>query len=87
MRWAPVGIAAALSVYPLVFSQPFYLDIGVTLLLAAILASTWNIVGGYAGQVSVGPAMFFGIGAYVPLLVYQRWGLAANSGRAVRDRA
>ena len=41
------------------------------LLLAAISASAWNIVGGYAGQVSVGHGMFFGIGAYVPLLVYQ----------------
>ena len=50
-------------------------DIGVALLLAAISASAWNIVGGYAGQVSVGHAMFFGAGAYVPLLVYHQWQL------------
>ena len=49
-------------------------DMGATLLLAAIGASAWNIVGGYAGQVSVGHAMFFGAGAYVPLLVYTHWG-------------
>lgn len=61
--------------YPFVFSNAFYLDIGVALLLAAISASAWNIVGGYAGQVSVGHGMFFGVGAYLPLLFYQHWQL------------
>jgi branched-chain amino acid transport system permease protein len=63
-------LAAGLLLYPLIFSDPFYRDIGVTFLLAAISASAWNIVGGYAGQVSVGHAMFFGLGAYAPLLFY-----------------
>ena len=45
------------------------------MLLAAIGASAWNIIGGYAGQISVGHAMFFGAGAYMPLLVYQHWQL------------
>jgi branched-chain amino acid transport system permease protein len=62
--------AAVLLFYPVVFTDAFYRDIGVTFLLAAISASAWNIVGGYAGQVSVGHAMFFGLGAYAPLLVY-----------------
>src|SRR5947209_10529953 len=65
-----IALAVVLLAYPLVFSNAFYLDIGVALLLAAISASAWNIVGGYAGQVSVGHAMFFGAGAYLPLLVY-----------------
>ena len=82
--------------YPFVFSDAFYRDIGVALLLAAISASAWNIVGGYAGQVSVGHSMFFGIGAYVPLLVYQHWrwppivgvpiGIVLSVGLAVVDR-
>jgi branched-chain amino acid transport system permease protein len=63
-------LAIALVLYPLVFSDAFYRDIGVTFLLAAISASAWNIVGGYAGQVSVGHSMFFGLGAYTPLLLY-----------------
>src|SRR6188508_1914020 len=66
-----IALAVVFLAYPFVFSNAFYLDIGVALLLAAISASAWNIVGGYAGQVSVGHGMFFGIGAYVPLLVYQ----------------
>lgn len=72
-----VAIVLALTslVYPFVFSNAFYLDIGVALLLAAISASAWNIIGGYAGQVSVGHGMFFGAGAYLPLLVYHHWQL------------
>ncbi|HME29474.1 MAG TPA: branched-chain amino acid ABC transporter permease [Pseudolabrys sp.] len=75
-----VLLAAGLLLYPLVFSGPFYLDIGVTFLLAAISASAWNIVGGYAGQVSVGHAMFFGLGAYSPLLCYTLFGWAPIAG-------
>jgi branched-chain amino acid transport system permease protein len=74
-RYAGVlALAAALILYPLVFSGAFYRDIGVTFLLAAISASAWNIVGGYAGQVSVGHSMFFGLGAYTPVLFYTLWG-------------
>ncbi|OAE96201.1 branched-chain amino acid ABC transporter permease [Bradyrhizobium centrolobii] len=73
----PLGLtllAVGLVLYPLLFSDAFYRDIGVTFLLAAIAASAWNIVGGYAGQISVGHSMFFGIGAYTPVLFYTLWG-------------
>jgi len=39
-------------------------------LLYAIAASAWNIVGGYAGQVSVGHVVFFGCGAYASMAAY-----------------
>ncbi len=73
-------LAVALVLYPLVFSDAFYRDVGVTFLLAAISASAWNIVGGYAGQVSVGHSMFFGLGAYTPLLFYTLWGWPPLAG-------
>ena len=57
-------LSAALLLFPIVFSGAFARDIGAAFLLAAISASAWNIVGGYAGQVSVGHSMFFGLGAY-----------------------
>ncbi len=72
---AAIGLAVVFILYPFVFPNAFYLDIGVALLLAAISASAWNIVGGYAGQVSVGHSMFFGAGAYLPLLFYTHWQL------------
>jgi branched-chain amino acid transport system permease protein len=72
---AAIALGVVFLLYPFVFSNAFYLDIGVALLLAAISASAWNIVGGYAGQVSVGHSMFFGVGAYLPLLVFHHWQL------------
>jgi branched-chain amino acid transport system permease protein len=75
-----VLLAAALLFYPLILSGPFYLDVGVTFLLAAISASAWNIVGGYAGQVSVGHSMFFGLGAYAPLLFFTLFGWPPIAG-------
>src|SRR5215470_337127 len=75
-----IALGVVFLLYPFVFSNAFYLDIGVALLLAAISASAWNLVGGYAGQVSVGHSMFFGIGAYLPLLVYQLWGWPPVAG-------
>ena len=73
MRWGWGGLAAVLLAAPLLFQDPFYERMIALMLLWAVLASAWNIVGGYAGQVSFGHAMFFGVGAYVPLLVYTRW--------------
>src|SRR3989442_10885251 len=80
MKWSWAIVAAALLIYPWVFTGPFYERMGADLLLAAIVASAWNIVGGYAGQISVGHAMFFGAGAYAPLLVYTRWQLPPLAG-------
>jgi branched-chain amino acid transport system permease protein len=73
-------LGLGLLIYPFVLPGAFYRDIGVTFLLAAISASAWNIVGGYAGQVSVGHSMFFGLGAYAPLLFYSWWGWPPIAG-------
>src|ERR1700688_3619116 len=73
-------LAVALLLFPVVFSGAFARDIGVAFLLAAISASAWNIVGGYAVQVSVGHSMFFGLGAYMPLLFYTLFGWSPIAG-------
>ena len=64
-----------LIAYPLVFTTPFLQRLGALVLLYAIAASAWNIVGGYAGQVSVGHVVFFGCGAYASLAVYNHFAL------------
>jgi branched-chain amino acid transport system permease protein len=43
--------------------------------MAAQLGVAWNIVGGYAGQVSLGHAAFFGVGAYTSTLLLIRFGV------------
>ena len=62
-RWIQFAFLALALVYPLLTTESaVYQRMGALVLLAAIGASAWNIVGGYAGQVSVGHAVFFGIG-------------------------
>lgn len=65
--------AIALS-YPLVVTGPYWQRLGALVMLGALGASAWNIVGGYAGQISIGHALFYGIGAYCPLLLYSLFG-------------
>jgi branched-chain amino acid transport system permease protein len=66
-------LALALA-YPLLLSTPFQQRLGALVLLYAIGASAWNVIGGYAGQVSVGHVMFFGCGAYASLACYVHFG-------------
>ena len=61
----------------LVLTAPLFLDRGAlndlwNLAFAVILASAWNILGGFAGQVSLGYSAFLGIGAYTTVLLALR---------------
>jgi branched-chain amino acid transport system permease protein len=78
--WAGLGVAAAFLAFPWILSGPFYGRMGALALLYAISASAWNLVGGYAGQISVGHAVFFGTGAYAALFVFNQWGLPPVTG-------
>jgi branched-chain amino acid transport system permease protein len=78
MAWPIFGII--LLGYPLIFSTPFQQRLGALVLLYAIGASAWNIVGGYAGLISVGHAVFFGCGAYGALASYKYLGLPPIGG-------
>jgi branched-chain amino acid transport system permease protein len=70
-HWPLIVIAfLAIAAWPLLVHDVFYQRVGALVLLAAISASAWNLLGGYAGQVSVGHAVYFGAGAYASLIVY-----------------
>ncbi|MGB9989631.1 branched-chain amino acid ABC transporter ATP-binding protein/permease [Massilia sp. SM-13] len=56
---------AVLALYPLVFTNPYYIHLFETILIYAILLFGLDIVVGYTGQVSLGHAGLFGIGSYV----------------------
>lgn len=73
-------VLVALAMVPLLVTDVFYQRVATLVLLGAISASAWNLVGGYAGQVSVGHAMFFGAGAYASLLVYTALGWPPVAG-------
>ena len=79
LLWPSVLVALAIA-YPLLLSSPFQQRLGALVLLYAIAASAWNIVGGYAGQVSVGHVIFFGCGAYAAMGAYAKFGLSPLFG-------
>ncbi|MDR3353696.1 MAG: branched-chain amino acid ABC transporter permease [Synergistaceae bacterium] len=61
---ALVAALALLAVIPGAIGNRFYAHVLVLILLYASMAQSWNILGGYCGQVSFGHSVFFGIGAY-----------------------
>ena len=62
---ATAAALAALGLAPLVVTREDWLNLGVVFLLLVALAQSWNVMGGLAGQVNLGHAAFFGIGALV----------------------
>jgi branched-chain amino acid transport system permease protein len=72
-----------IAAWPLIVQDVFLQRIGALVLLAAISASAWNLLGGYAGQVSVGHAAYFGAGAYASLVVYTELGWPPIAGAPI----
>ena len=67
----PLLIAsAALFLLPLVVPNPYYIHLAETILIYIILLFGLDIVVGYIGQVSLGHAALFGIGAYTAGVLY-----------------
>ena len=74
-------VAAALA--PVVVRDAFLLDGLILILLWGASAAAWNVAGGYAGQVSLGHAAFFGLGAYSAALLGTRWDVSPWIGLLV----
>lgn len=69
-------MAAALLVLPVLMQgSPFHMHVILMILLYASMGQAWNIVSGYAGQVSLGHCVFFGIGAYTSSMFVIKSGL------------
>lgn len=70
--YVPLLLLAVAVLAPLVVPSPFFRSMLVEVSIFALLGTAWNILGGYAGQLSLGHAAYFGIGAYTStlLLVY-----------------
>ncbi len=67
---------AGVLVIPLIPSNPFYQQLIIMVFFWATLASAWNLLGGFAGQISLGHAGFFGIGAYTSTILYLNYGIS-----------
>jgi len=60
----PLIFLVLLIVLPLIFDHHFFKHVMIMIFFYATLSEAWNILGGYVGQISLGNAIFFGVGAY-----------------------
>jgi branched-chain amino acid transport system permease protein len=82
MRWAALGVLAVLLVLPAVLSS-YALTIFILIFFYGFLGQAWNIVGGFAGQLSAGHAAFVGVGAYTAAMLSTEAGLTPWVGMFV----
>jgi len=75
-RAGALAAIAVLLAIPLLTANQFLLHLGITVLMWTVLGVAWNLLGGYAGQVSFGHATFFGVGAYTMMILFLKLGLA-----------
>jgi branched-chain amino acid transport system permease protein len=62
--------AFAFAVLPLIAARDDMLNLGIQIFLAVALAQSWNLLGGYAGQITLGHAAFFGLGALITRVLW-----------------
>jgi len=63
-------------IIPLIPQNSFYQDLIIMIFFWGTLAAAWNLLGGFAGQISLGHAAYFGIGAYTSTILYLNFGLS-----------
>jgi branched-chain amino acid transport system permease protein len=73
-RVAWLACAAVALLLPLFVHQDYVIHVLITVGLYMILSLSLNLVSGYAGQLSIGHAAFYGIGAYTTALLTLKLG-------------
>lgn len=66
-----IAVLALLFLFPHFVESPYALHIMILFFLSIIMGESWNILGGYTGQYSVGHAAYFGVGAYTTMMLMQ----------------
>lgn len=68
-------IAAVVALLPLGVKDVYVQNILILTLMYAALSQSWNILGGYCGQISLGHALYFGLGAYTTSILFTKFGV------------
>jgi branched-chain amino acid transport system permease protein len=82
MRWGALVAVAVLAALPAVLSS-YLITIFILIFFYAYLGQAWNLVGGYAGQLSAGHAAYVGIGGYTSAVLSLQWGITPWIGMLV----
>ncbi len=66
-----IAVGAAFFGLSLLAPNQYYFQAGYVVLQYIVLATAWNILGGYTGYVNFGVAAFFALGAYSTVALYK----------------
>ncbi len=72
---AVVAVVVMLALVPVVAGEGYVTHVAISILIFAMLASSLNLLMGYAGLVSIAHAAFFGIGGYASAILTVRHGV------------
>ena len=75
-------IAAVTALLPLFVTDVYTQNVLILTLMFTALSQSWNILGGYCGQISLGHALYFGLGAYVSTILFTKFGIIPWIGMA-----
>ena len=92
--WPALAAFAGLALLPMIvlaLDEPFYIVLATRILIFALIATSLNLLIGFAGMVSFGHAAFVGAGAYAAAvlvragveLAWTAWAAAAAAGGAL----
>ena len=71
-------LLAALTAFPLVFTNPAVTSIGVFTMFFLVAVVGWNIFSGYSGYISIGHAVYYGFGQYTVALLILHLGITSG---------
>jgi len=71
-----IAAAVLFALIPAWIQSPYALHIFISLFIAVALGESWNVIGGFAGQYSVGHSAWYGLGAYGAFILLDSKGIA-----------
>jgi branched-chain amino acid transport system permease protein len=71
-----LAVFAVIAVLPQVLHDVYLQNVLILTLMYAAVSQSWNILGGYCGQISLGHALYFGTGAYAATVLFVMYGIS-----------
>lgn len=75
-RVALLALLAVLLVAPAVITDRYLLSVLILVLYFAFVGQAWNVMMGFAGQLSLGHSLYVGLGAYTAAALYQHFAVS-----------
>lgn len=80
IRYSLIMVAVVLLAVVPSLGSDVLTQLGIDILLLAVLAQSWNIIGGFAGYPSFGNSVFYGLGGYGVAIAMVQWNLSFGVG-------